>query len=58
MNNDNGSQSTQYNPWDVIRCVDVEHVMESFNLRSMMQPVVEDEKLAIEACRSQGTGDF
>ena len=56
--NVNGSQSTQYNPWDVNRCVDVEHVTESFDRRSMMKPVIEGKKPAIKAWKSQGTDDF
>ena len=32
----NGSQSTQYNPWDVNESVDVEHFTESFDRNSMM----------------------
>ena len=35
-----------------------EHVTESFDRRSMIQPVVEGEKPAIEAWRFQGTNDF
>ena len=56
--NVNGSQSTQYNPWNVNEWAEVEHVMESFDWTSMTEPVVEGEKPAIEACRFQGTDDF
>ena len=54
-NNDNDSQSTQYNPWNFNELFKVENFTESFNQRSMMQPVIEGEKPAIKACRSQGT---
>ena len=40
------------------KCAEVEHVMESFDRRSMMQPIIENEKTAIKACRFQGTDDF
>ena len=56
--NVNGSQSTQYNPWSVNEWAEVEHVTESFDRRSMMQPFVEGEKPAIEACKFQGTNDL
>ena len=56
--NVNGSQSTQYNPWNVNEWAEVEHVTESFDRRSLMQPVVEGEKPAIEAWKFQGTDDF
>ena len=56
--NFNGSQSTHYNPWNVNEWAEVEHVMESFDRRSMMQPVIEGENIAIEACIFQGTDDF
>ena len=56
--NVNGSQSTQYNPWNVNEWAEVEHLTESFDRRSMMQPVVEGEKPAIEVGRFKGTDDF
>ena len=56
--NVNGSKITQYNPWNVNEWAEVEHVTESFDRRSMMQPVVEGKKLAIEASRFQGTDNF
>ena len=56
--NVNGSQSTQYSPWNVNEWVGVEHFVESFDRKSMMKTDVEGEKPAIDACRLQGTDDF
>ena len=56
--NVNGSQNTLYNPWNVNEWAKFQHVTESFNQRSMMQPIVEGKKPAIEACRFQGINDF
>ena len=56
--NVNGSQSNQYNPWNMNEWAKVEHVTESFDRRSMMQPAVDSEKPAIEGYKFQGTNDF